>query len=148
MWNRLRALERKLIHELAEYVVTEQVDDFTDRWREAVEEDRPAPETLDFVRDMTRAGFPLPTIPGALNYLAECWHNKSMPDPARLFQILLPWSNYAAHAWPWSRTAPQSHPKSLKGRYLRGCPPAVRQTSGFGVRPGRKFAPASRPMWG
>ena len=99
MYARLRALERKLINELYELVVSEHVDALTDRWRDALDKDEPTPSGMDFGRDIVRDGFLLPTIPGAINYLAECFYNKSMPDPGRLFRILLPWSNHAAHAW-------------------------------------------------
>lgn len=99
MFARLRALERKLINELAEFVVTEQVDDLTGRWREALDRDGPMPSSVDFGRDIVRAGFPLPTLPSAINYLAECYYNRSMPDPGRLFGILLPWCTHPAHAW-------------------------------------------------
>ncbi len=100
MMSRLRALERKLIRELAELAVTERVNDLAGRWRDAIDEDRPTPGVLDFARDIVRAGFLLPTIPRAINYLAECYVGKSLPDPGRLFRILLPWCNYSAHAWP------------------------------------------------
>jgi len=99
MYSRLRALERKLIDELAELVVTEQVDDLTGRWREAVEEGHSVPDTLDFARDIVRAGFPLPILSRAINYLAECFYNKAMPDPGSLFQVLLPWRTHPASVW-------------------------------------------------
>jgi len=99
MYARLRALERKLVHELAELVVSEHVESLTDRWRDALDKDLPTPSGVDFGRDIGRAGFPLPTIPSAINYLAECFYNRSMPDPGRLFRVLLPWCNYSAHAW-------------------------------------------------
>ena len=99
MFARLRALERKLIHELAELAVTEQVEDLTGRWSDAIEEDRTPPGALDFARDVVRAGFPLPTLPRAINYLSECYYGKSLPDPRRLFQILLPWSAHPLPAW-------------------------------------------------
>ncbi len=99
MFARLRALERKLVHELAELAVTEQVEDLTDRWQDAVEHDRTPPGGLDFARDVARAGFPLPTLPRAINYLAECFYGKSLPDPRRLFRILLPWCAHPPPAW-------------------------------------------------
>ena len=100
MMARLRALERKLVHELAELAVTEHANKLANEWQDAVENDRTPPGALDFARDIVRAGFLLPTLPRAINYLAECYYGKSLPDPGRLFRILLPWCAHPAYAWP------------------------------------------------
>ncbi len=101
MFARLRALEKKLARELAELAVTEHANRLANEWQDAIDEDRTPPGALDFARDVTLNGFYLPaTLPRAINYLAECYYGKSLPDPGRLFRILLPWCTYPAHAWP------------------------------------------------
>ena len=101
MFARLRALERKLVRERAALAVTEHTNKLVNEWQDAVENDRTPPGALDFARDLTLNGFYLPaTLPRAINYLAECYYGKCLPDPRRLFRILLPWCAYPAHAWP------------------------------------------------
>ena len=101
MFARLRALEKKLVRERAELAVTEHVNKLANEWEDAVENDRPPPGALDFAQDLTVNGFYLPTtLPRAINYLAECYYRKCLPDPRRLIQTLLPWCTYPAHAWP------------------------------------------------
>ena len=99
MMARLRALERKLVRERAELAVIERVNDLAGRWRDALDQDGPMPGVLDFARGLVRAGFSLPTIPRAIQYLTEFRLGDSLPDRGRLLQTLLPWYTYAAHAW-------------------------------------------------
>ena len=100
MFARLRALEKKLVRERAELAVTEHVNKLANEWEDAVENDRTPPGALDFARDLTVKSFYLPaTLPRAINYLSECYYGKTLPDPGRLFRILLPWCNYLPHSW-------------------------------------------------
>ena len=100
MYARLRALERKLIHELYEIAVEEHANNLANEWQEAVENDREPPGALDFVQGLIREGFYLPKMSRAIEYLTECYYGKTLPNPGRLFQILLPWCPYPLHAWP------------------------------------------------
>ena len=100
MYARLRALERKLIHELYELAVEEHANDLADEWQEAVENDREPPGALDFVQGLIREGFYLPKMSRAIEYLTGCYYGKTLPDPERLAQILLPWYTSTVPAWP------------------------------------------------
>ncbi len=100
MYARLRALERKLVHELYEIAVEEHADELADRWRDAVEHDRTPPGALDFVQGLIRDGFYLPKMSRAIEYLTGCYYDKTIPDPRRLVQTLLLWYAGAAPAWP------------------------------------------------
>ena len=92
MFARLRALEKKLVRARAELAVTEHAIKLANEWEDAVENDRTPPGALDFARNLTLNGFDLPaTLPRAINYLAKCYYSKTIPDPRRLIQILLPW---------------------------------------------------------
>jgi hypothetical protein len=52
------------------------------------------------LRVLTVNGFYLPaTLPRAINYLAKCYYGKTIPDPRRLFRILLPWCAHPLPAW-------------------------------------------------
>ena len=100
IFARLRALERKLAPQLAEIAVTEHANKLANEWQDAVEEDRTPPDALDFARDLTLNGFYLPaTLPRAINYLTGCYYRKTIPDPRRLFRILLPWCPHPPPAW-------------------------------------------------
>ena len=92
MFARLRALEKKLVRARAELAVTEHAIKLANEWEDAVENDRTPPGALDFARNLTLNGFYLPaTLPPANKYLAKCYYSKTIPDPRRLIQILLPW---------------------------------------------------------
>ena len=98
--SRIRALERKLVHELYEIAVEEAADELADQWQEAVENDREPPGALDFVQGLIRKGFYLPKMSRAIEYLTKCYYDKSIPDTLRLVQTLLPWYSGPAPAWP------------------------------------------------
>ena len=100
MWSRLRALERKLARELAELTVEEHANELADQWQDAVENDREPPGALDFVQGLIRDRVYLPWMSRAIEYLTGCYYGKTIPDPRRLVQTLLPWYTGAAPAWP------------------------------------------------
>ncbi len=100
MMARVRALERKFVRERAELATMAQVNELAGQWSDALDEDRPTPDVLDFAHSIARAGFCLPFIPRAINYLDGCLRSKSLPDRGRLLQMLLPWWTYPTHAWP------------------------------------------------
>ncbi len=126
MYARLRALEKIFARELTELAVTEEAEKLADEWRDALENDRPVPDALDFVQRIVRSGFGLSTFARAIGYLDRCFGNRSPLDPGRLLQTLLPWCTYPAHAWPQQAAenrryeAPRSNLSATLIRYWRG----------------------------
>ena len=62
-------------------------------WRkeDALSDDRPTPDVLDFIAGLIRSGFCLTTGSKAFAYLDECQRTSSLPDKGRLLRILMPW---------------------------------------------------------
>ncbi len=61
MRHLLRSLEKKLVVERTELAVVPLVHDLLSRWRDALSNDRPAPDVLDFVVRLIESGYCLTT---------------------------------------------------------------------------------------
>ncbi len=111
----LRSLEKKLVVERTEITVVPLVHDLLARWEDALSNDRPAPDVLDFVARLIRSGYCLATGSRAFTYLDECRRKGTLPDEGRLLQILMPWyvpDNPSA-------LSPLSHPTSPRSSRIR-----------------------------
>ena len=91
MKHLLRSLEKKLVAERTELAVVPLVHDLLSRWEDALGNDRPAPDVLDFVVRLIESGYCLATGSKAFTYLDECRRISSLPDKARLLRTLMPW---------------------------------------------------------
>ena len=90
--SRLRSLERQLVFERAEEVVTSEVDHLLLEWEMAQSHSRRLPDPFEFVSRIIDAGFYLPTNAKVVNYLLKCDREGKVPDRRILLQLLLPWS--------------------------------------------------------
>ncbi|MDA1347427.1 MAG: hypothetical protein O3A47_00930 [Chloroflexi bacterium] len=90
MTHSLRRLERALVRERVDLIVTAVVNDFLDRWSRALADGWPTPPVLDFSLALSRAGVHPFRCPGVTNYLADCAREQTLPDADRLVRILLP----------------------------------------------------------
>ena len=61
MRHLLRSLEKKLVAERTEIAVVPLVHDLLSRWEDALSDDHPAPDVLDFVAGLIRSGYCLTT---------------------------------------------------------------------------------------
>ena len=91
MRHLLRSLEKRLVMERTEIAVVPLVHDLLSRWEDALSDDRPAPDVLDFVARLIQSGFCLTTGSKAFTYLDECRRKGSLPNDGRLLRILMPW---------------------------------------------------------
>ena len=91
MIHLLRSLEKRLVVERTELAVVPLVHDLLSRWEDAVTDNRPAPDVLDFVVRLIESGFCLTTGSKAITYLDRCRWTNSLPEEGRLLQILMPW---------------------------------------------------------
>ena len=87
----LRSLEKKLVVERTELAVIPVVHDLLARWEDALSDNRPTPDVLDFVAGLIESGFCLTTGSKAFSYLDEFRRTGSLPDKGRLLRILMPW---------------------------------------------------------
>ena len=85
MKARLRTLERRLVSERFELGLTLFVHQLLARWQISN-----APDCLDIGRSLVLAGFYLPSIKTAINYLERCSRRNAMPDADHLRRLLLP----------------------------------------------------------
>ena len=91
MTRLLRSLEKRLVVERTELAVVPLVHDLLSRWEDALGNDRPAPDVLDFVACLIRSGYCLTTGSKAFTYLDRYRLKGTLPDEGRLLQILMPW---------------------------------------------------------
>lgn len=87
MKTRLRTLERRLVSERFELGLTLFIYQLLARWQISN-----APDGLDIGRSLVLAGFYLPSIKAAINYVEACSRRNAMPDANRLRRMLLPQS--------------------------------------------------------
>ena len=87
----LRSLEKKLVVERTEIAVVPLAHDLLSRWEDALTDDRPAPDVLDFVARLIRSGYCLTMGSKAFAYLDRCQRKGALPDEGWLLQILMPW---------------------------------------------------------
>ena len=90
LWARVRALQRKLARELAEYRLDLLSRDFCHRWFVAQSDHKPLPEIQSFIRRVIDAGYRLLPLGAAGNYLHGCLRKGDAPDPEALLNAILP----------------------------------------------------------
>ncbi len=118
MRHLLRSLEKKLVVERTELAVVPRVYDLLSHWEDALSDDRPTPDVLDFVAGLIRSGYCRTTGSKAVAYLDECRWTGSLPNEGRLLRILMPW--YVPHN-PMGLSSPQdlalgtTHPRVRGG---------------------------------
>ena len=98
LWNRVRALQRKLAREIAVVRIRDLADDYCRTWYEYRSNNQLPPDPHPFIQRVIQAGYRLSaSLPPAHNYLDDCRRRDAAPDPFELFCRLLPWSR----AWAW-----------------------------------------------
>ena len=90
LWRRVRALQRKLARELAEYRIGLLCDDLCERWFAAWSDHKPLPEIQPFIKRVMDAGYRLLPLGAANNYLLDCRRGGDCPGPNALLNAILP----------------------------------------------------------
>ncbi len=90
LWRRVRALQRKLARELAEYRLGLICDDLCERWFAAWSDHKPLPAIRPFISRVMDAGYRLLPLGAANNYLHDCLRKGDAPDPQVLLNAILP----------------------------------------------------------
>ena len=90
LWRRVRALQRKLARELAEYRLGLLSRDFCHRWFVAQSDHKPLPDIRSFNKRVIEAGYRLLGLGAANNYLQRCLRKGDAPDPEVLRNAILP----------------------------------------------------------
>ena len=89
MPNAIDAVERYLVCQLAQVNLFPIVEDYVDRWREAMENGDPVPDVLEIVAAATAQDVPILTIASVDPYLRHCAKTKRIPDPARVVTAIV-----------------------------------------------------------
>ena len=90
LWARVRVLQRKLARELAAYRLDLLSRDLCHRWFVAQSDQKPLPEIQPFIRRVIDVGYRLLPLGAANNYLRDCRHKDTAPDPETLLNVILP----------------------------------------------------------
>ena len=90
LWRRVRALQRKLARELAEYRLGLICDDLCERWFSAWSDHKPLPAIQPFIKRVMDAGYRLLPLGAANNYLLDCLSKDDSPNPQVLLNAILP----------------------------------------------------------
>ncbi len=89
--QRIRALERKFAHELAEIAADKAATEYVDEWEQAEQENQPVPDPFEFCYKLLRTvGYFQSTTGRVQVYLEECLIDRVVPDLSRLFRMLVP----------------------------------------------------------
>ncbi|MDE2838035.1 MAG: hypothetical protein OXL97_11095 [Chloroflexota bacterium] len=83
------ALERYLVCQLAQVTLFPIVEDYIDRWSDAMESGNPLPDTLDLVEAAAAEDVPILTIASVDPYLRQCARTGRVPDPARVMTAIV-----------------------------------------------------------
>ena len=89
MPNGIDALERYLVCQLAQVNIFPIVEDYVDRWRDAMENGGPLPDVLDIVEAAAAQDVPILTIASVDPYLRYCAKQRRVPDPARVVTAIV-----------------------------------------------------------
>ena len=85
----LRALERLLACQRAQFILTPIVDDFLNVWRQAVAEGVPRPEVYDLVAAAAAEGLAIPYAPTLFRYVTRCEDAARVPARNRIIHSFL-----------------------------------------------------------
>ncbi len=83
------ALERYLVCQLAQVTLVPIVQDYVDRWREAMESGGPLPDMLEIVEAAAERDVPILTLASVDPYLRGCARGARVPDPARVVTAIV-----------------------------------------------------------
>ena len=83
------AMERYLVCQLAQVTLFPIVEDYVDRWREAMESGNPLPDMLDLVEAAAAHDVPILTLASVDPYLRGCAKGARVPDPARVVTAIV-----------------------------------------------------------
>ena len=89
MPNGIDALERYLVCQLAQVTLYPIVEDYVDRWRDAMESGKPLPDVLEIVEAAATEDVPILTIASVDPYLRGCARHGRVPDPARVVTAIV-----------------------------------------------------------
>ena len=89
MPNGLDGLERYLVCQLAQVTLVPIVQDYVDRWRDAMESGSPLPDMLDIVEAAAEEDVPILTVASVDPYLRQCARTGRVPDPARIVTAIV-----------------------------------------------------------
>ena len=89
MPNGIDALERYLVCQLAQVTLIPIVQDYVDRWRDAMENGSPLPDMLEIVEAAAEQDVPILTIASVDPYLRGCARHGRVPDPARVVTAIV-----------------------------------------------------------
>ena len=89
MLNGLDALERYLVCQLAQVTLVPIVQDYVDRWRDAMESGSALPDMLDLVEAAAEEDVPILTVASVDPYLRQCARTGRVPDPARVVTAIV-----------------------------------------------------------
>lgn len=89
MPNGMDALERYLVCQLAQVTLVPIVQDYVDRWRDAMESGSPLPDMLDIVEAAAEEDVPILTVASVDPYLRQCARTGRVPDPARVVTAIV-----------------------------------------------------------
>ena len=89
MPNGIDALERYLVCQLAQVALIPIVQDYVDRWRDAMENGSPLPDMLEIVEAAAEQDVPILTIASVDPYLRGCARHGRVPDAARVVTAIV-----------------------------------------------------------
>lgn len=89
MPNGIDALERYLVCQLAQVTLFPIVEDYVDRWRDAMESGNPLPDMLEIVEAAAAQDVPILTLASVDPYLRGCARRGRVPDPARVVTAIV-----------------------------------------------------------
>ena len=90
LWACVRALQRKLARELAEYRLRLLSEDLCHRWFVASSDHKSLPSTQSLINRVIGAGNRLLGLGAANNYLEDCRRKDVCPEPENLLSAILP----------------------------------------------------------
>ena len=83
------ALERYLVCQLAQVTLFPIVEDYVERWREALESGGALPDVLEIVEAAAAEDVPILTIASVDPYLRHYARERRIPDPARVVTAIV-----------------------------------------------------------
>ena len=89
---RVRALQRKMVLELAVVRLRRLAGEFCLQALVARRDRQPQPDTPAFFHRVVSAGFRLPSFMAVHSYLERRRNNNALPDAEHLLRAFLPWS--------------------------------------------------------
>ena len=89
MPNGVDALERYLVCQLAQVTLAPIVQDYVDRWRDAMESGSALPDMLEIVEAAAEEDVPILTVASVDPYLRQCARTGRVPDPARVVTAIV-----------------------------------------------------------